>query len=53
VLEATALSHFVLMAAKPIREPFVKHGPLVMSSVADVQQTLASYADGQFGRIPA
>jgi redox-sensitive bicupin YhaK (pirin superfamily) len=53
VVEAGTTSHFVLMAAMPIREPFVKHGPLVMSSAADVQQTLASYHSGRFGRIPA
>ena len=36
------------MAANPIREPFVKHGPLVMSTEADVRRTLANYADGTF-----
>ncbi|MBR0872921.1 pirin family protein [Bradyrhizobium tropiciagri] len=53
VLHADAPSHFVLLAAKPIREPFVKHGPLVMSTEADVRRTLAYYAEGKFGRIPA
>jgi redox-sensitive bicupin YhaK (pirin superfamily) len=52
-LEAGEPSHFVLMAAKPIRESFVKHGPLVMSTEADVRRTLAHYAEGKFGRIPA
>lgn len=51
VLEAGDPSHFVLMAAKPIREPFVKHGPLVMSTADEVRQTLAGYADGRFGRL--
>ena len=36
-----------------IREPFVKRGPLVMSTVADVERALAGYARGAFGRIPA
>ena len=45
-------AHFMLMAAKPIREAFVKHGPLVMSTTADVRQTLANYAEGRFGTIP-
>ncbi len=53
VLASSEASHFVLMAAKPIRESFVKHGPLVMSTEADVRRTLANYADGKFGRIPA
>jgi redox-sensitive bicupin YhaK (pirin superfamily) len=52
-LEAEAGAHFALLAAKPIRETFVKRGPLVMSSEADVRQTLADYAGGRFGRIPA
>jgi redox-sensitive bicupin YhaK (pirin superfamily) len=53
VLEADAPAHLVLMAARPIREPFVKHGPLVMTTEADVRRTLAWYAEGKFGRIPA
>ncbi|MCA1474217.1 pirin family protein [Bradyrhizobium sp. NBAIM08] len=53
LIEAEASAHFVLMAARPIREPFVKHGPLVMSTEVDVQRTLAFYAEGKFGRIPS
>lgn len=53
VLEAGQSSHFVLMAAKPIREPFVRHGPLVMSTEEDVRSTLAKYAEGPFGSVPA
>jgi redox-sensitive bicupin YhaK (pirin superfamily) len=52
-LESHKPSHFVLMAAKPIREPFVKYGPLVMTTEADIRRTLAYYAEGKFGRIPA
>jgi redox-sensitive bicupin YhaK (pirin superfamily) len=52
-VDSAAGGHFVLMAAKPIRERFVKHGPLVMSSAADVRQTLVDYANGRFGRIGA
>lgn len=51
VMEAAAPAHFMLMAAKPIREAFVKHGPLVMSTEADIRGTLACYAEGRFGRI--
>jgi redox-sensitive bicupin YhaK (pirin superfamily) len=50
-LEASEPTHFVLMAARPIHEPFVKAGPLVMSTAAEVRETLASYAKGEFGRI--
>ena len=52
-LQSNGSSHFVLLAARPIHEQFVKAGPLVMSTVADVRRTLASYANGEFGRIPA
>ncbi|KXF77246.1 pirin [Paramesorhizobium deserti] len=52
-LKANAPAHFVLLAGKPIREAFVKHGPLVMSTAADVERTLSDYALGKFGRIPA
>lgn len=50
-LDAGETTHFVLMAAKPIRESFVKHGPLVMSTEEDVARTLENYADGRFGSV--
>lgn len=53
LLTADAPAHFVLLAGKPIHEAFVKHGPLVMTTAEDVRRTLARYADGQFGHIPA
>lgn len=52
-LAADDPAHFVLMAGKPIHESFVKHGPLVMTTADDVRRTLANYAEGKFGRIPA
>lgn len=51
-LAADEPAHFVLMSARPIREPFVKAGPLVMSTAADVRRTLDGYAHGRFGRVP-
>lgn len=45
-------SHFVLIAGRPISEPFVKRGPLVITTEEDVRRTLAKYAQGEFGRIP-
>jgi redox-sensitive bicupin YhaK (pirin superfamily) len=51
VLSTVAGAHFVLMAGRPLREPFAKHGPLVMSSFADIRRTLADYAAGRFGKI--
>lgn len=51
-LESGEHAHFVLIVGTPIREPFVKHGPLVMSTVDDIRRTLIGYANGKFGRIP-
>jgi redox-sensitive bicupin YhaK (pirin superfamily) len=48
---ASESAHFALMAGHPIREQFVKAGPLVMSTAADVRRTLDDYAEGRFGRI--
>ncbi|WP_198351311.1 pirin family protein [Flavisphingomonas formosensis] len=52
-ITADEAAHFVLMAGKPIREAFFKHGPLVMSSADEVRRTLSDFAQGRFGRIPA
>ncbi len=52
VLRSGTHAHFVLMAGRPIREAFVKHGPLVMSSVADIRQTLTRHANHGFGELP-
>lgn len=51
-LASGAAAHFVLLSGRPVREHFVKHGPLVMSSADDVRRTLSSYAAGKLGRIP-
>jgi redox-sensitive bicupin YhaK (pirin superfamily) len=50
--EATEPAHFVMTAARPIREPFVKAGPLIMSTADDVRRTLERYARGEIGRFP-
>ncbi|MFJ9993725.1 pirin family protein [Pseudomonas putida] len=52
-LQASEAAHFVLIAARPISEAFVKYGPLVMSTEAEVRSTLESHARGEFGRVPA
>jgi redox-sensitive bicupin YhaK (pirin superfamily) len=53
VLLSDEPAHFVLLAGRPINESFVKHGPLVMSTAEDIRRTLAGYAAGKFGCIPA
>ena len=50
VFEAEDSAHFVVMAAKPIHDRFVKHGPVFISIADDMEQKLAGYAIGKFGR---
>ncbi|CAM3003513.1 MULTISPECIES: pirin family protein [Pseudomonas] len=45
--------HFVLIAGSPIGEPFIKYGPLVMTTEEDIRRTLVKYAKGGFGQIPS
>jgi hypothetical protein len=52
IFESNVPTHFAMLAGSPIREPFVKHGPLVLSTATEIRQTLASYAAGKFGHIP-
>ena len=44
-------ARFAVISARPLRERFVKHGPLVMSTEADVRATLKDYAAGRLGRL--
>jgi len=38
---------FLLMAAKPLREPVVQYGPFVMNTREEIEQALADYRDGR------
>ena len=38
---------FLLLAAKPIREPVVQYGPFVMNTREEIEQALADYRDGR------
>jgi quercetin 2,3-dioxygenase len=40
---------FLLLAAKPLREPVVQYGPFVMNTREEIEQALADYRDGHFG----
>jgi redox-sensitive bicupin YhaK (pirin superfamily) len=40
---------FLLLAAKPIREPVVQYGPFVMNTREEIEQALADYRDGRLG----
>ncbi len=40
-------ARFLLLAAKPIREPVVQYGPFVMNTREEIEQALADYRDGR------
>jgi quercetin 2,3-dioxygenase len=45
----TAGVHFLLLAARPLREPVVQYGPFVMNTREEIEQALADYRDGRLG----
>jgi redox-sensitive bicupin YhaK (pirin superfamily) len=42
--QATA---FLLLAARPLREPVVQYGPFVMNTREEIEQAMADYKNGQ------
>ena len=46
----TVLAHqaakFLVLAAKPIREPIVQYGPFVMNSMTEIEQAIRDYQQG-------
>lgn len=38
---------FLLLAAHPLREPVVQHGPFVMNTLEEIEQAIADYKNGQ------
>ena len=42
-------AQFLLLAARPLREPVVQYGPFVMNTRAEIEQALADYRDGRLG----
>ena len=39
----TAATKFLLLAAKPLNEPIVQHGPFVMNTRVEIEQAIADY----------
>jgi quercetin 2,3-dioxygenase len=39
-------AHFLLLAARPLREPIVQYGPFVMNTREEIEQALADYRNG-------
>jgi quercetin 2,3-dioxygenase len=40
-------ARFLLLAAKPLREPVVQYGPFVMNTREEIEQAVADYRDGK------
>ena len=49
-VHAAAPARFLLLAAQPLREPYVRWGPFVMNTAEEVRQALAELRAGTFVR---
>ncbi|XP_072527358.1 pirin isoform X1 [Salminus brasiliensis] len=47
--KASEEAHFVLIAGEPIKEPVVQHGPFVMTTDEEIEQTIRDYRTGTNG----
>ncbi|TNN52102.1 Pirin [Liparis tanakae] len=47
--KGSEVSHFVLIAGEPIREPVVQHGPFVMTTEEEIRQAISDYQTGRNG----
>ncbi|AMP05170.1 pirin family protein [Collimonas pratensis] len=50
-LTAADSAHFVILSGPALREPMVKHGPLVMNTLEQMNERLLAYRRGEFGRL--
>ncbi|HWX01828.1 pirin family protein [Collimonas sp.] len=50
-LTAADSAHFVILSGPALREPMVKHGPLVMNTLEQMNDRLRAYRRGEFGRL--
>jgi len=47
--EGNEQCRFILIAGEILNEPIAKHGPFVMNTKAEIQQTMLDYKNGQNG----
>ena len=52
-LEAQTDATVLLLSGDAIDEPIVAHGPFVMNTKEEIQQAIADFNSGQFGRVSA
>jgi len=43
-------ARFILLAARPLREPVAQYGPFVMNSPQEIEQAIADYQSGRFAQ---
>jgi len=46
--EAPSVARLLLVAARPLREPIVRHGPFVMNTDAEIRQAIEDFRAGRF-----
>ena len=51
-LRAEADARVVILAGQPIDEPIVQYGPFVMNTEAEIDEAIADFNAGRFGRVP-
>jgi quercetin 2,3-dioxygenase len=43
-------ARFILLAARPLREPVAQYGPFVMNTHDEIEQAIVDYQSGKFAQ---